>query len=125
MPQEILNILYSALGIIVTGLISFAVAKFTQWINNKIADKKAANYLSTVATLVLSGVKEVYQTYVEALKAQGQFTKEAQAEALNRCMIKVKSQLVPEIQDYIINNFGDMDEYLKGLIESTIYSLKQ
>ena len=46
-------------------------------------------------------------------------------EALNRCLAKVKSQLVPEVQKYIVDNFGDLDEYLKGLIESTIYSLKK
>lgn len=125
MIQEIINILYSALGVIVTGLVSFAVAKLTQWINGKISDRKAANYLSTVASLVLNGVKEVYQTYVEALKNQGSFGKEAQLEALNRCLAKVKSQLVPEVQKYIVDNFGDLDEYLKGLIESTIYSLKK
>ncbi len=125
MPQEILNILISALSIIVTGLVSFAVAKFTQWINSKIKDAKAANYLSTVTTLVFNCVQETYQTYVETLKQEGKFDKEAQKKALDRCLAKIQSQMAPDIIDYITTNFGDLKEYLISLIESAIYSLKQ
>lgn len=124
MTQEILNIFLSALGVILTGLASFVVAKFTQWINGKIADKKAANYLTTILNLVVDCVKETYQTYVETLKKEGKFDKEAQEKALNLCLNKIKEQITTEIKDYIVNNFGDIDGYLKSLIESTLYNLK-
>lgn len=125
MPQEIMNILLSALGVIITGLASFAVAKLTQWINSKISDSKAANFLSTLTTIVFNCVQEVYQTYVESLKESGSFDEAAQKEAYNRCLLKIKSQLAPDIIDYITKNFGDLDEYLKSLIESAIYNLKR
>ena len=73
MTQEIMNILLSAFGAVITGLASFAVAKLTQWINSKISDSKAANFLNTVTTVVFNCVKEVSQTYVESLKASGSF----------------------------------------------------
>ena len=121
----IMNIIQSTLSVIITGLITFATSKLIQLINSKINDKKAANYLSTIINLVGDSVKSVYQTYVESLKNQDIFTEEAQKEALDRCMNMIKSQLAPELINYITNNFGDLESYLKTLIESTIYTLKK
>lgn len=121
----IMNIIQSAIGIVVTGLVTFLVSKLTQMINAKIGDKKAANFLIKVTTLVGDSVKTVYQTYVESLKNQDIFTEEAQKEALDKCLTIIKSQLTPELIDYIKTNFGDMEEYLRTLIESTIYTLKK
>lgn len=124
MPQEILNILLSAIGVVVTGVASFLVAKLTQWINSKITDAKAANYLSTIATIVFNGVQTVNQTYVDTIKKEGRFDAEAQKEAYERCLKTIKAQLMPELIEYITKNFGDMDEYLRSLIESTVHTLK-
>ena len=125
MPQEIINILLSALGIIITGLASFVVVKLTSWIDTKVKDKKVAEILSTLNQLVFNSVSEVYQTFVETIKNEGKFTTEAQTKALNMCLDKIKSKLAPEIVEFIKNNFGDVTEYLKCLIESTIYQLKR
>ena len=111
-------------GVVITGLASFVVAKVTQWINSKVANDKAARYLSTITELAVDSVKEVYQTYVSSLKTEGKFDAEAQKKALDSCLAKIKSKLLPDLKDYIVNNFGDLDEYLKTLIESAIYSLK-
>ena len=123
--MDIMSIIQSAISVIITGLITFATSKLIQLINSKIEDKKAANYLSTIINLVGDSVKAVYQTYVESLKNQNIFTEEAQKEALDRCMSRIKSQLAPELINYITTNFGDLERYLKTLIESTIYTLKK
>lgn len=123
--MEILNnIIFPALLTLITGLVSFGVAKFTQWINTKIGDQKAANYLATIVKIVGDSVCEVYQTYVEAIKAEGKFDKEAQEKALEMCLVKIKSKCAPDLLDWIGHNFGDVTDYLKTLIESTIYTLK-
>ena len=124
MSQEVLNILLSALGIIVTGLASLVVAKITQWINTKVKDKQTANYLSIILEIVNGCVKEVYQTYVESIKEQGKFDKEAQLKALEDCKEKVKTKLSVDVQEFIATNFGNIDSYITSLIESTIYNLK-
>lgn len=122
--DQITQILLSALGIIITGLATLAVAKFTEWINTKIKDEAAAKYLATIMEISMNAVKEVYQTFAETLKKEGKFDKEAQDKAIEMCLAKIKTQLAPEIIDYIKTNFGDITEYLKTLIESNIYSLK-
>lgn len=123
--MDIMSIIQSALSVIITGLITFATSKLIQLINSKIEDKKAANYLSTIVNLVGDSVKTVYQTYVESLKNQNIFTEEAQKEALDRCMNTIKAQLAPDLINYITTNFGNLEDYLKTLIESTIYTLKK
>ena len=124
MPQEILNIILSAIGIIITGLATFCVTRITAWLDAKISDKKAANYLSTITTIVGDCVNETYQTYVQAIKETGKFDEEAQKYALSSCLAKITNQLAPEVLDYIIKNFGDVTVYLTTLIESTIYKVK-
>lgn len=124
MSQEILNILLSALGVIITGLATFLVTKLTAWIETKISDKKASNYLITIMTIVNDCVNEVFQTYVDDIKEQGKFDKEAQEHALQMCLEKITSQLGPDIMAYIIKNFGDITSYLTTIIESVIHSTK-
>ena len=72
----------------------------------------------------MSSVQTITQTYVDSLKKEGAFTEEAQKEAFNKCLALIKSQLTPELLEYIKNNFGDMETYLKTQIESMINSLK-
>lgn len=124
MPQEVLNIILGVVSVIVTGLAGWGVTALTSFLNNKVKDKKASNYLETITTLVGNAVKEVYQTYAETLKKEGKFDENAQKIALENCLKQIQSQLAPELVTYITDNFGDMKEYLISLIESTIYNLK-
>lgn len=123
--QQLIQILLAGLGTIITGLCAWAVTAFTKWMSTKTKDAKFNKFVCTIMELTMNAVKETYQTYVEAIKAAGKFDKEAQEKALEMCLAKIKSQLAPEVLDFIGQNFGDVTNYLKSLIESTIYSLKQ
>lgn len=125
MPQEVLNIIYSVISIIATGIASFLVAKLTQWISAKVKDKKLAEAMTQILSIVEGCVKEVFQTFVDSLKKEGKFDAEAQKEAFNKCLEKVKAQLSLNVLQFIQDNFGDVDSYLTSLIESTIYNLKK
>lgn len=124
MPQEILNILLSALGIIVTGLVSWGVVVFTNWLNTKIKDKNLAMFLTKVTTIVTDAVKTVYQEFVEALKKDGKFGAEAQAQAKEKALAIIKGQLTDELRSYIESNFGDIEKWLGEKIEAVLYTLK-
>lgn len=124
MPQEILNIIWSAVGVVITGLLSWATTALISWLNSKIKDTKVKQWTTDLTQIVMRSVMTISQTYVDSLKKEKAFTKEAQTEAFNKCMDLVKSQLTPELQKYIQENFGDMETYLKTQIESIIKSLK-
>ena len=122
--NQILPILLSALGVLLTGLVSWLTARIVAWLNNKIKDDKAKKWATDLANIIMSAVQTIMQTYVNDLKKEGAFTKEAQIEAFNKCMDIITSQLTPELKQYIEDNFGDMEVYLKAQIEAFINSLK-
>ena len=118
------EILFSAIGTILTGLLAWLVSIITHWINSKIKDKNAAKILTSVTTLVTNVVQATYQSYVEALKGTDAWTKEAQEAALNKALTTIKSQLNSEGIKFIEENYGNVEEYIKTLIESILYKLK-
>lgn len=124
MPQEFLNILWTAVGVVITGLVSWATTALVAWLNSKIKNEKVAKFTTDITNIVGTAVKTIMQTYVDSLKQEGAFTEEKQKEALQKCLDIILKQLTPELTTYIKDNFGDIEEYLKGLIESSIYSLK-
>ena len=118
------EILFSAIGTILTGLLAWLVSMATSWISTKIKDKNAAKMMTTILTIVTDAVQATYQTYVEALKGTDAWTKEAQEKALNMALTTIKKQLTQESAKFITENYGNIEEYLKTLIEAVLYKLK-
>lgn len=118
------TILFSILGTIITALASWAAERLVSWLNTKIKNQQATTFLNDAITIINSAVKATYQTYVEALKNKDTFTKDAQEEALNKAVEQAKLTMSSELKKYITDNFGDLTEWIKLQIESTIYSLK-
>ena len=123
-PQEVLNIIWSALGVIITGLISCATTKLISFMNSKIKDAQVKRWATDLTSIIMNSVLTITQTYVDNLKKDNAFTKEAQKEAFNKCLTLVQNQLTPELRKYIEDNFGDIQVYLKTQIEAMIKSLK-
>ena len=124
MPQEVLNIIWSAVGVIITGLLSWATTALVSLLNSKIKDTKAKKWATDIAQIVMNSVMTITQTYVDNLKKENAFTKEAQQEAFRKCLELVQTQITPELKTYIEDNFGDMQVYLKTQIEAMIKSFK-
>lgn len=122
--EQFSTILWSALGTIVTGLVTWGVAALTSWLSTKVKNEKVAGYLTSITTIVGTVVKEVFQTYVEALKNTNSFTAECQEEALTKALAKVKQSLSTDVITFITDTYGDVEEYLTSQIEAMIYSLK-
>ena len=123
-PQEVLNIIWSAVGVIVTGLISWATTKLIALMNSKIKDTQVKRWATDLTSIIMNSVLTVTQTYVDNLKKENAFTKEAQKEAFDKGLALFQNQLTPELKKYIEDNFGDIQVYLKTQIEAMIKSLK-
>ena len=118
------EVVISVGAIIVTALASWGVTELTRLINSKIKDANAKEMLSSAVTTVSDVVKQVYQTYVEALKGQNAFTAEAQKEALAKALETIEAVLPEKVKAYLTDNFGNMEAWLTTQIEAAIYSLK-
>lgn len=122
--MNIQTILLSALGIIITTLVTWGTERLIALINSKLKNTKYAKYLTDAVGIVSRAVKTTYQTYVEALKDKNAFTGEAQLEALNKAKDIAMAQLSGEMKEFIESNFGDIEKWLTSTIESVIYDLK-
>ena len=82
MDQEILNTLMTLVVLpLLVGVSGFAVAwlrKKTQEITENIENTTAKKYIDIASEAVAKAVQTTFQTYVDTLKAQGKFDKEAQ-----------------------------------------------
>ena len=113
-----------ALGTILTGFASWGITVLIQFLNSKIKNKTLAAFAATILTVVNSAVKATYQSYVEGLKGTDAWTKEAQEKALQIALETAKEELTIGAINYIKEHHGDVDSYLKTLIESVLYDLK-
>ena len=124
MNEIIINIISVVVTSIVLPLISIAGAKLIQFINSKIKNNKAADLLTTATTIVINAVRSVFQTYVEALKKEGSFNKDAQIIALNKAKDIALTQMTDEVKEYLVSTYGSLDSWLDTNIEATINILK-
>lgn len=124
MPIELMEIIFSAIGVIITGLASWATTILVKWLNTKIKNKELASFSEMVVTIVTNAVKCTYQSYVEGIKGTDQWTREAQEKALQLALETAKRELTTNAVKYIENQHGDIDNYIKTLIESILYDLK-
>lgn len=125
MMESFWPIFWSAIGVILTGLTTWLTTVAVNFLNQKIKDKKLARWSSELFQIIMSAVQTVFQEFVDVLKKEGKFTPEAQKEAKERAYKIITSQLTPELQSYISDNFGDMKDYLMNQIEAMIYNLKK
>ena len=124
MNEIIINIISVVVTSIVLPLISIAGAKLIQFINSKIKNNKAADLLTTATTIVINAVRSVFQTYVEALKKEGSFNKDAQIIALNKAKDIALTQMTDEVKEYLVTTYGSHDSWLDTNIEATVNILK-
>lgn len=87
-----------------------------QDINNELVTK----YTDLIEQTIIDCVTATNQTYVEALKKEGAFTKEAQKEAFSRTLNNVMSILTEDCYEYLATITSDVDKYIVNKIEAEV-----
>lgn len=118
------SIIIQIISLVLAALGAWVLAKVKSLINTKIKNEKARALLDPATTVVSNVVKATYQTYVESIKGTDAWTKAAQEKALQDAVTAARSQLSEEVEKYISDNFGDVETWIKSLIETTLYNLK-
>ena len=112
----LIYIIQTLCGLVITVGIPFL---FTL-LRKKVKDEKIARLLSRVENIVKQTVILVNQTYVDALKEEGLFDKEAQKAAFEMCKEKVLAMLNDEAIVAIAETFCDYEEWIRTLIEAYV-----
>lgn len=122
------EIIVSIISIVVTSvvlpLITLGGTRLIQYLNQKIKDEKTRTLLTGLTSIIERAVRSVFQTYVESLKKNNTFNKEAQAKALDLATTEVKRQLTDETANFIKQTYGDVNTFITSQIEATINILK-
>ena len=118
------SLVIQIISVVLATLGAWVLAKVKSLINTKIKNEKARALLDSATTVVSNVVKATYQTYVESIKGTDAWTKDAQEKALQNAVTAARSQLSEEVEKYISDNFGDVETWIKSLIETTLYNLK-
>lgn len=125
---QILEIIAPFAGALFTALCGFAInylKKRSAQIKDEADNALVTKYADMVTDTITNCVIAVNQTYVDALKKQDAFTKEAQEEAFKMCYNNIVGLLSTDVQKYIIETFGDLEIYLTTRIESLVNTSKK
>lgn len=106
----------SVLTVAVPTISGFGLLLLRQFLS-KIISERIGN---EIADRLEDSVRATFQTYVDDLKKNGAFTKEAQAHALGMALATLLGSLSQEAKDYIQENFGNTETYLTGRIEAEV-----
>ena len=89
------------------------------------ASKTTNSILLEIADVVADVVESISQTYVDSLKASGNFDEDAQKKALKRAVSSCVVLLSQAAKDYITEVSGDMNAYLETKIEAEVRRQKR
>ena len=125
--MEWLPLLYQILEVCIIPLLGILTAYFVKWVNaksaeiqHKVDNDTADKYIAMLDDTICACVIATTQTYVEALKKDNAFTKEAQKEAFNLTFNAVMSVLTDEAKKYLSEVYGDLTTYITNKIEAEV-----
>lgn len=95
--------------------------------DNAVADTeniKVQGYIEEITNAISQAVSATSQTYVDALKEKGEFTLEAQKEALQKSIETAAAILSPAALEFIDDVYGDFVDYVTPKIEAEVRKQK-
>ena len=87
-------------------------------------NEKTKAYLDMIEKTIVDCVNATNQTFVETLKKDGKFTKEAQEEAFNKTLQSVKAILSKDCLEYLSLITTDVNTYIYNKIEAEVKNAK-
>ena len=106
------------------GVLTMYLVQYIKMKSKEIADKTdsdlADKYIQMLTDTITTCVIATNQTYVEALKKQGKFDKEAQKAAFELTYNAVMAVLTDEAKHYLAAIYGDLTAYITTRIEAEV-----
>ena len=104
-------------------LVRFIQSKTTE-LKSKTDDETLKKYLDMLDKTIVDCVLATNQTYVESLKGQNAFTKEAQMEAFKKTYDAIMAILTEDAKEYLNEALGDLSGYITTKIEAEVNTNK-
>ncbi len=130
--SEVLNyILYIVLTAILPVVATYTVnliktkIKESNVIANVTQNENISKIIENAFSDVMDAVLYINQIYVDALKSNGKFDKDAQKNAFNRAYTESLNMISEESKKVIEQTYGSFDKWLKLKIETSVNMAKR
>ena len=120
MNDQLLEILYTALGTVLTGAIGYGFIMLRAWLSSKIKNEELREVSNATVGIIEDVVMTIQQTVVEELKKDGNFNKEEAKGALYAAKVQALSLMSAHTKALIAKYFGDVEVWLTNQIEAII-----
>lgn len=117
-------VIIPAIPVLVGYLVKFLKAKANQ-ATATTDNELIRQYLQEATDAVLQAVTYTAQTYVDSLKDQGKFDKEAQEKAFRKARDVALQLMTEEARRILEDAYGDMSTWLETKIEQTVKEQKE
>lgn len=107
------------LGVLTAFVIKYIKAKEAE-LNTQHDNEILKKYTTMLSETIVECVIATNQTYVESLKAQGNFDAEAQKIAFQKTFDSVMTVLSAEAKEYLAAAYGDLSAYITTKIEAEV-----
>ena len=101
-------------------LIAACIPYAMKLLKDKIHNDKVNKYIDKAQDVIIQCVDYVNQTYVDALKEEGKFDKEAQYTAFEMSKDYVYRLLDEKAKEAVIEIFGDLELWIDSMVESSV-----
>ena len=116
-------IITAAVPVVTVYFVKFLKTHFDK-ISVDTEDSIVSNTIDEALDLITKVVTSTSQTYVDALKSSGEFTKEAQAEAFNKTKTTILALLSTESKELLATLYSDLSTWLDVQIEAAVKNQK-
>lgn len=124
MSNEIMNLIETVvivpIIIVVSSFVITLIRQQTIKLQEKVRDEKIKKLLEKAEDIVSQAVISVSQTYVDSLKKDGVFDKEAQQIAFDKSKQIVNSLFTVDTMQAIQDNYGSIEKWIETKIEETV-----
>jgi len=133
--MEFSEIINYTLYIVLTTILPIITAYVVNFIKTKIKEsdiiadatqnENITKIIETALSDVMDAVLYINQIYVDALKSNGKFDKDAQKNAFNRAYVEAMNMISDESKKIIEQVYGSFDKWLKLKIETSVNMAKK
>lgn len=117
--------------LVITGILPFVTVYFANYVkaiiqknSEKVENEQIQSLINYAGEAISVAVMTVSQTYVDTMKTQGKFDKEAQAIAKQMAIDKAKELISKEMKSAIETVYSNFDAYLDNYIETIVRESK-
>lgn len=115
-----LTLVIQIIEICIIPLLGLLTGYLIDYIKTKTNSAKLDKYIDMLNGTITECVLATKQTYVEALKKNGNFDEAAQKEAFEKTKQAVMDILSTDAKEYLTTVYGDLNAYVDQKIESEV-----